>query len=238
MYDDDSPPSQSQERTTRPQPPSSSKKPSAWVTKEYESRKKEKDTPDVTKKRFKEEEDKLVKRYEVKKKELDKEGYEKYIEGKSRERDKDLRELKKMLEKKGIEPVGLDKLPKWYIKPKKSSDDGKKEAERAETKVPSPGPSTGTGTGTMADKIKSALLGKTLSAARKKDKQKEKEGGGGGGQAVVMAPGATAAPSSSAEVTAMPARGPGWEVSQDPSTAVGLAKSAGNAEAMARGLGR
>jgi hypothetical protein len=238
MYDADSPSLQTQERTSRPQPSSSSKKPTAWVTNEYESRKKEKDTPDVLKKRFKEGEDKLVKKYEGKKKELDKEGYEKYIEGKSRERDKDLGELKKMLEKKGIEPLGLDKMPKWYIKPKKSSDDGKKEAEKATTKVPSPGPGTGTGTGTMADKIKSALLGKTLSAARKKDKQNDREGEGGGGQAVVMTPGATAAPSSSAGAAAIPATGPGWEVSQDPSTAVGLAKSAGNAEALARGLGR
>jgi hypothetical protein len=239
MYESDSPPSSSSQRPTAPS--SSSRKPSAWVTHEYEERKKEKDTPDITKKRFKEEEDKLIKKYEERKKwfkEKGKEGdWDKYIEGKSRERDKDLKELKKMLEKKGLQGIGLDKNPKWYIKPKgddkdKAKDKAKDEAEKPEKKAEKAKDPSQT---TMAEKIKSALLGKTLAAARKREKQKS--AAGAGGQAVIMAPGTTLGPAAT-PAAVVPERGPGWEVSQDPTTAAGLAKSAGNAEALARGLGR
>lgn len=221
IYESDKPPSKS---TSSSRPSGSSSKPSAWVSREYESRKKESGKPDETKARYKKEEAALSKKYEGKKKELKKEDYERYIEVKSKERKKDLESLKKMLGAKKLEPVGLDIVPGWYVEPKAEVDTTTKEKVVKETttttttttkketkaKVKKPGQMT------MADRVRNAILGKTLAESRKRER-------------------AGALPSAAG--AAVPARGPGWEVA-DPTSGVVLAQSAGNAEALARGMGR
>ena len=220
IYESDKPASKS---TSTSRPSGSSSKPSAWVTHEYEARKKEAGKPDETKARYKKEEAALSKKYEGKKKELGKEDYERYIGVKSKERKKDLESLKKMLVAKKLEPVGLDKVPGWYVEPKAEVDTTTKEevvkettttttttTKETKTKVKKPGQMT------MADRVRNAILGKTLAESRKRER--------GGAP-----PNAAAA--------AVPARGPGWEVA-DPTSGVVLAQSAGNAEALARGMGR
>ena len=220
IYESDEPPSKS---TSSSRPSGTSSKPSAWVTHEYEARKKEAGKPDETKTRYRKEEAALSKKYEGKKKELKKEEYEKYIGVKSKERKKDLESLKKMLVAKKLEPVGLDKVPGWYVEPKaevvtpkdevieetKTKTTTTKEV-KVKTKIKKPGQMT------MADRVRNAKLGKTLAESRKRER--------------VGAP-------PSAAATAVPARGPGWEVA-DPTSGVVLAQSAGNAEALARGMGR
>jgi len=222
IYESDKPPSKS---TSSSRPSGTSSKPSAWVSREYEARKKEAGKPDETKTRYKKEEAALSKKYEGKKKELKKEEYEKYIGVKSTERKKDLESLKKMLGAKKLEPVGLDKVPEWYVEPKaevvtpkdevieetktKTKTTTTKEV-KVKTKVQKPGQMT------MADRVRNAILGKTLAESRKRER-------------------AGALPS--APAAAVPTRGPGWEVA-DPTSGVVLAQSAGNAEALARGMGR
>jgi hypothetical protein len=162
----------------------------------------------------------LSKKYEGKKKELSKEDYEKYITAKSKERKKDLESLKKMLKTKGLESIGLYKVPGWYVEPEPKKEDQaevevvkKTKTEtttKKETKVKVKKP----GELTMGDKIRNAILGKTLAEGRKKER--------------------AAAPP---DVAAVAPRGPGWEVA-DPTSGVVLAQSAGNAEALARGMGK
>jgi len=160
----------------------------------------------------------------------DDEKYKKYVENKSKERKKDLEMLKKMLKNKGLEPVGLDVVPDWYVDPDpvpevkepKATKTEVKVEKKKEVKVADPAKLT------MGDKIRQTLLGKNLAAARKREKASATSA------AVIMAPGTAVDPA----VAAVPERGPGWEVASDPTTAAGLAKSAGNAEALARGMGR
>jgi hypothetical protein len=162
----------------------------------------------------------LSKEYGGKKKELSKEDYEKYIVSKSKERKKDLESLKKMLGAKKLEPVGLDKVAGWYVEPEFNKEDQAevevvKETKtetttKKETKVKVKKP----GELTMGDRIRNAILGKTLAEGRKKER--------------------AATPPS---VAAVAPRGPGWEVA-DPTSGVVLAQSAGNAEALARGMGK
>lgn len=221
IYESDEPPSKS---TSSSRPSGSPSKPSAWVSREYEARKKEAGKPEETKARYNKEEAALSKKYEGKKKELKKEDYEGYIGVKSKERKKDLESLKKMLVAKKLEPVGLDKIPGWYIEPKAEVDTTTKEEVvqetktkttttkevKVKTKVKKPGQMT------MADRVRNAILGKTLAESRKRER--------------------AGAPPSAASA-AVPAKGPGWEVA-DPTSGVVLAQSAGNAEALARGMGR
>jgi hypothetical protein len=218
IYESDEPPSTSK---TSSRPSGASSKPSAWVTHEYEARKKEATSPDETKTRYKKEEAALSKEYGGKKKELSKEDYEKYIVSKSKERKKDLESLKKMLGAKKLEPVGLDKVAGWYVEPEFNKEDQAevevvKETKtetttKKETKVKVKKP----GELTMGDKIRNAILGKTLAEGRKRER--------------------SAAPPVAAAAVAP--RGPGWEVA-DPTSGVVLAQSAGNAEALARGMGK
>lgn len=234
IYDSDTPTPQPRASSSQ----SSSSKPSAWVSREYESRKKDTDEKS-TKKRFKEEEDALVKKYEERKKELvkDEGKYEKYIAQKSTERKKDLEMLRKMLKNKGLEPIGLDIVPSWYVdpnpvvgettKPKEVKPEEKKVEKEVKAKDPE--------VLTMGDKIRQALLGRTIAAARKKEKAAASASVAPA--SVVMAPGTTGRPAPTA-AAAVPERGPGWEVASDPTAGVGLATSAGNAEALARGMGK
>jgi hypothetical protein len=154
---------------------------------------------------------------------------------KCKERKKDLENLKKMLKVKKLEPVGLEDVPPWYVDPDPDTTPAKvteikkeevKVEKTKEIKVKDPGALT------LGDKIRTALLGKTLAGARKKAKV-----AGPGAGAVIMAPG-TSVSSAVPAAAAKPERGPGWEVASDPTAGVGLAKSAGNAEALARGMGR
>lgn len=199
--------------------------------KEYGLRKKE--SKDATKERFKSQEKELSEKYRIKKKTMEGEGkgdeYEKYILKKSGERRKDLVDLKKMLDAKKLEPVGLEKDPGWMIKTK-----GSKSGNETEAKDEGKGEGEGKGKGegkkkdevvgklTMGDKIRKALLGNVMAGSIKKEKAK--------------------APSTSVpEVVAVQpvaARGPGWEVADTPAAEVALAKSAGAAEALARGMGK
>ena len=160
----------------------------------------------------------------------DDEKYKKYGESKSKERKKDLEMLKKMLKNKGLEPVGLDIVPGWYIDPDPSPE--VKENKEAKTEVKGEKKKdvklADQSTLTMGDKIRQALLGKNLAAARKREKANASP------SAVIMAPGTTALPA----VAAVPERGPGWEIASDPTTTAVLAQSAGSAEALARGMGR
>jgi hypothetical protein len=183
-------------------------------------------------KRFKAEEKVICEKF-VKRKEdfKDDEKYKKYVESKSKERKKDLEMLKKMLKNKGLEPVGLDIVPEWYVDPdpvtevtetKGIKTEEVKVEKKKEVKVADPAEMT------MGDKIRQALLGKNLAAARNREKTSPAPA------AVIMAPGTTVTPA----VAAVPERGPGWEVASDPTTTAGLAKSAGNAEALARGMGK
>lgn len=223
IYESDSPP-------VPTRPVSSSSKPSQWVSNEYESRKKDADEK-ATLKRFKEEEKVICEKFEKRKEDFkDDEKYKKYVENKSKERKKDLEMLKKMLKNKGLEPVGLDVVPDWYVDPDpvpevkepKATKTEVKVEKKKEVKVADPAKLT------MGDKIRQTLLGKNLAAARKREKASATSA------AVIMAPGTAVDPA----VAAVPERGPGWEVASDPTTAAGLAKSAGNAEALARGMGR
>jgi len=160
----------------------------------------------------------------------DDEKYQKYVESKSKERRKDLEMLKKMLKNKGLEPIGLDIVPGWYVDPDPTPEITKTGDTKTEVKVEKKkevklaDPSTLT----MGDKIRQALLGKNLAAARKREKANALP------SAVIMAPGTTTLPA----VAAVPERGPGWEIASDPTTTAVLAQSAGNAEALARGMGR
>jgi hypothetical protein len=181
-------------------------------------------------KRFKEEEKVICEKF-VKRKEdfKDDEKYKKYVESKCKERKKDLEMLKKMLKNKGLEPVGLDLVPEWYVDPDPVTEVAEvkevkevKVEKKKEVKVTDPSKMT------MGDKIRQALLGKNLAAARKREKASATPA------AVIMAPGTSVTPA----VAAVPARGPGWEVASDPTTTAGLATSAGNAEALARGMGK
>lgn len=163
---------------------------------------------------------------------------------KSGERKKDLEILKKMLKKKGLEPFGLDVVPPWYIeltpdpvavavggdvamketkeiKPEKKKD-GTVKVKDVEAK-------------TMGDKIREAFLGKTLAQARKKEKV---AAASASPSVVVMDPGTSARPFPVAAAAAVPERGPGWEVASDRTAGAGLATSAGNAEALARVMGK
>jgi hypothetical protein len=182
-------------------------------------------------KRFKEEEKVICEKFETRKEGFkDEEKYNKYVESKCKERKKDLEMLKKMLKNKGLEPVGLDIVPEWYVDPDpilevtktEESKTEVKEVKKKEVKVTDPAKLT------MGDKIRQALLGKNLAAARKREKASPAPA------AVIMAPGTSVTPA----IAAVPERGPGWEVASDPTTTAGLAKSAGNAEALARGMGR
>jgi hypothetical protein len=182
-------------------------------------------------KRFKEEEKVICEKFETRKEGFkDEEKYKKYVESKSKERKKDLEVLKKMLKNKGLEPVGLDIVPEWYVDPDpvpevtKTEETKTKEVkvDKKEVKVTDPAKLT------MGDKIRQTLLGKNLAAARKREKASATPA------AVIMAPGTSVTPASAA----VPEKGPGWEVASDPTTTAGLAKSAGNAEALARGMGR
>ena len=181
-------------------------------------------------KRFKEEEKAVCEKIEKRKEEFkDDEKYKKYVEAKCRERKKDLERLKKMLKDKGLEPVGLDIVPEWYVDPDPVPEVTKPEETKTEVKevkkeVKVADPSKMT----MGDKIRQALLGKNLAAARKKEKASAAPA------AVIMAPGTTVTPA----IAAVPQRGPGWEVTSDPTTTAVLATSAGNAEALARGMGK
>jgi hypothetical protein len=152
---------------------------------------------------------------------LSKDDYEKYIVSKSKERKKDLESLKKMLGAKKLEPVGLDKVPGWYVEPKSGVEPVKEEVVK-ETKTTTTTKETKVkaktkkpGELTMGDKIRNAILGKTLAEGRKRER--------------------SAAPPVAAAAVAP--RGPGWEVA-DPTSGVVLAQSAGNAEALARGMGK
>jgi hypothetical protein len=110
IYESDTPPAPAR-------PTQSSSKTSPWVSNEYESRKKDADEK-ATLKRFKEEEKKICEKLEKRKEEFkDEEKYKKYVEGKCKDRKKDLEDLKKMLKVKGLEPVGLDIVPEWYVDP-------------------------------------------------------------------------------------------------------------------------
>jgi hypothetical protein len=182
-------------------------------------------------KRFKEEEKVICEKFEKRKEDFkDDEKYKKYVESKCKERKKDLEVLKKMLKNKGLEPIGLDLVPEWYVDPDpipevmktEESKTEVKEVKKKEVKVTDPAKLT------MGDKIRQALLGKNLAAARKREKASTTPA------AVIMAQETTVTPA----VAAVPERGPGWEVASDPTTTAGLAKSAGNAEALARGMGR
>lgn len=225
IYESDSPPLQ-----TRTSQSSSSSKPSQWVSAEYEARKKDIDEK-ATLKRFKEEEKKIVKKFEERKKELDKEKYEKYMVSKCKERKKDLEMLKKMLKNKKLEPVGLDIVPAWYTDPDPPEEVKEvKEVKDVKTEVKVEKKAVDPTKITMGDKIRTALLGKNLATARKKEKASSSNSGG----VVMMEPGTSVTPA----IAAVPERGPGWEVASDPTTSVGLAKSAGNAEALARGMGK
>ena len=198
--------------------------------KEYGLRKKE--TKEITKERFKLAEKELTEKYKKKKKTMEaenkKDEYEKFILKKSAERRKDVEDLKKMLEAKTIEPVGLDKDPGWMIKAKGS--EAGDEAKVAAEEDKSDGKNNDkdkkkdevVGKLTMGDKIRKALLGNVMTGSIKKDKAK---------------PPSTPVPE---VVTIQPvaARGPGWEVADTPAAGVALAKSAGAAEALARGMGK
>ena len=160
----------------------------------------------------------------------DDEKYKKYVESKSKEREKDLEILKKMLKNKGLEPVGLDIVPAWYVETDPIPEvtqigDTKTEVKVEKKKDVKVADSSKL---TMGDKLRQALLGKNLAAARKREKANALP------SAVIMAPGTTTLPA----VAAVPERGPGWEIASDPTTTAVLAQSAGNAEALARGMGR
>jgi hypothetical protein len=121
----------------------------------------------------------------------------------------------------------LDLVPDWYIDPDPVVEEVKqikevKVEKKKEVKAADPAKMT------MGDKIRQALLGKNLAAARKREKASPAPA------AVIMAPGTSVKPA----VAAVPERGPGWEVASDPTTTAVLATSAGNAEALARGMGK
>ena len=221
------------DRTPPPRPASSESKgqnpkgPSEWVMKEYALRKNE--TKETTKKRFGTQEKELGDRYKAKKKDLEsrKKGEGgKYILKKSDERRKDLVDLKKMLEARKLDPIGLEKDPWWMMSPKKEKEevqkkikDGKAKKGEEEAQV------KGGGKLTMADKIRKALLGNVMAVSIKKEKNKTLSPTQGTSMPEVEA------------VQSVAARGPGWEVAP-PATGVDLAKSAGVAEALARGMGK
>jgi len=134
-----------------------------------------------------------------------------------------------MLKDKSLEPVGLDIVPEWYVDPDPvpevtKTEETKTEVKEVKKEVKVADPSKLT----MGDKIRQALLGKNLAAARKREKASATPA------AVSMAPGTTVTPA----IAAVPARGPGWEAASDPTTTAVLATSAGNAEALARGMGK
>lgn len=137
-----------------------------------------------------------------------------------------------MLKNKGLEPVGLDIVPKWYVDPDPITEVRKSKETKTDVKVEKKKDVklADQSTLTMGDKIRQALLGKNLAAARKR----EKATANATPAAVIMAPGTTTLPA----IAAVPERGPGWEVASDPTTTAVLAQSAGNAEALARGMGR
>ena len=174
----------------------------------------------------------ICEKFETRKEDFkDDEKCKKYRESKSKERKKDLEMLKKMLKNKGLEPVGLDLVPEWYVDPDPAPEVTKteesktevKEVKKKEVKVTDPAKMS------MGDKIRQALLGKKLAAARKREKASP-----AAPAAMIMAPGTSVTPA----IAAVPERGPGWEVASDPTTTAVLATSAGNAEALARGMGR
>jgi hypothetical protein len=171
------------------------------------------------------------------------EKYSDYIERKSKERKKDLEMLKRMLERKKLDPVGLDKVPKWYIAPKdddkskktKSEEEKKEEAKKKEERKEEIKAKVKTGATSIGDKIRIALLGKSLAASLKAERPPGSTPAPPP-EVVVMEPGTISATPIAA--AAVPARGPGWEVSEDPATAAAAASSARKAEALARSLGK
>lgn len=230
VYESDRAPRSSSASSRQPSSRGVTSGPSKWVQKEYTARKGEK--PDETKARFKKQEEALAAKYKEKKKSEKKEDYERYIIKKSDERRRDVEKLKKMLEGKKLEPIGLDKDPGWMVKSKskdKDTDKGKhkskgddeekgkvdgKKAKDEEKKVKHPEGMT------MRDKIRVALLGRTMAESMKKDKAKP----------TPTPPAAT--------IQAVPQKGRGWQVADSPAANAALAQSAGNAEALAKGMGK